>query len=178
MIDPSSSYTDETTDAPDTRWIRELTLSATAGCTGDSAPDASLPERSVESQATLEARPVPMDIALAKAVGKRPTRAQRLRVENASTEIERMQKMLDALDRSGVERTAITLHVGYGTFQPRLDTSLAGTEPLALAAARALRERGHEPPAEIHRIVFSVGTGGTLMVGAPIRCSGRRCPRS
>ena len=28
------------------------------------------------------------------------------------------QELLDTLDRQGVERAAITLHVGYGTFQP------------------------------------------------------------
>jgi S-adenosylmethionine:tRNA ribosyltransferase-isomerase len=70
--------------------------------------------------------------------------------------------LLEALDRKGVERTSITLHVGYGTFQPiRVDQveqhrmEAEGYEVSSVAAAtlsRALAEQ---------RRVIAVGTTTT-----------------
>jgi hypothetical protein len=59
---------------------------ALAGCTGDeerpgeSAPSA-LPSRSVEEQPTLEAKPVPMDVEVAKVVGSRMRPERRRNLE-------------------------------------------------------------------------------------------------
>ena len=70
--------------------------------------------------------------------------------------------MLDALDRRGVERTAITLHVGYGTFKPVrtevVEEHVVDPEPYEISEAaaasinRALDER---------RRVITVGTTTT-----------------
>ncbi len=59
-------------------------------------------------------------------------------------------EILAALDARGVERTAITLHVGYGTFQPirseriadhRMETEFYDVSPAAAEAiGRALRD--------------------------------------
>ena len=72
------------------------------------------------------------------------------------------QELLDTLDKQGVERTAITLHVGYGTFQPvRVGLVEAHTlhpeylsisEPVAEIINRAKREG---------RRVVAVGTTTT-----------------
>ena len=71
-------------------------------------------------------------------------------------------EILNALDRRGVERTAVTLHVGYGTFQPvRVSQVEAHTldperfsigEAAAAAINRAVREG---------RRILSVGTTTT-----------------
>jgi S-adenosylmethionine:tRNA ribosyltransferase-isomerase len=70
--------------------------------------------------------------------------------------------LLDELDARGIERTAITLHVGYGTFQPirseRVEDHLMEAEQFevsreaAAAISRAFRER---------RRVIAVGTTTT-----------------
>lgn len=52
-----------------------------AACTGETSSWEPLPDRSVGAGATLEAKPVPMDVALARTVGKRPSRARAKRVE-------------------------------------------------------------------------------------------------
>ena len=71
-------------------------------------------------------------------------------------------ELLDALERKGVERTAITLHVGYGTFQPvRVDQVEAHTiDPerfsISEAAADAINAARRE-----HRRVVAVGTTTT-----------------
>lgn len=71
-------------------------------------------------------------------------------------------QLLHALDDAGVERTAITLHVGYGTFQPvrvddveehRMEAESFELSPEAAAAiSRALRDR---------RRIVAVGTTTT-----------------
>ena len=58
-----------------------LLLLGLTACTGETSSREPLPDRSVGSQATLDARPVPMDVALGRTVGKRPSRAQARRVE-------------------------------------------------------------------------------------------------
>lgn len=60
-------------------------LALTAGCTGDDegagdAPSA-LPDQSVGSQPTLEAKPVPMEVEVAQVAGGRLKREQRKRLE-------------------------------------------------------------------------------------------------
>ena len=60
-------------------------LALTSGCTSgkddDQAGPSELPSRSVRSQATLEAKPVPTDVAVASVVGRRLEREQRQRLE-------------------------------------------------------------------------------------------------
>ena len=80
------------------------------------------------------------------------------------------RELLDTLDALDVERTAITLHVGYGTFQPvRVDLVEAHTlepeyfsisEPAAEAINRAKREG---------RRVVAVGTTTTRALEAAAR---------
>jgi S-adenosylmethionine:tRNA ribosyltransferase-isomerase len=72
------------------------------------------------------------------------------------------QDLLAALEAAGVERTTITLHVGYGTFQPvrvdhiehhRMEAEQYEVSPVAAEAiSRALRER---------RRIIAVGTTTT-----------------
>jgi S-adenosylmethionine:tRNA ribosyltransferase-isomerase len=79
-------------------------------------------------------------------------------------------EILEALDRRGIERTAITLHVGYGTFQPvRVDDVEAHTvdrERFSISAGaaeainRATRDR---------RRVVAVGTTTTRALEAAAR---------
>ena len=84
-------------------------------------------------------------------------------------------ELLDALARRGVERTAITLHVGYGTFKPvrvdRVEDHVVDPEPYDIsheaadAIARAKREG---------RRVVAVGTTTTrALEDAATRGSGR-----
>ena len=76
-------------------------------------------------------------------------------------------ELLDALDRRGVARTAITLHVGYGTFQPvRVETVEAHTlhaERFSIgdAAAGAINAARREK-----RRVVAVGTTTTRALEA------------
>ena len=57
-------------------------LAVTAGCTGgDEAENAPLPKRSVREQPTLEAKPVPTEVSVARVVGGRLDRDQRSRLE-------------------------------------------------------------------------------------------------
>lgn len=67
-------------------------LCASAGCTGDGgdptgAASSPLPSRSVESGATLAAKPVPMQVSVAKVVGSRLGREKRQRVEKQLTRV-------------------------------------------------------------------------------------------
>jgi S-adenosylmethionine:tRNA ribosyltransferase-isomerase len=70
--------------------------------------------------------------------------------------------LLDALDAAGVERTAVTLHVGYGTFKPvraeTVDDHVVDPEPYVVSpdAAAAIR-RAHDEG----RRVIAVGTTTT-----------------
>jgi S-adenosylmethionine:tRNA ribosyltransferase-isomerase len=78
--------------------------------------------------------------------------------------------MLEALDRRGVERTAITLHVGYGTFQPvrvtEVEAHTVDRERFSISAAaadainRAKRDK---------RRVVAVGTTTTRALEAAAR---------
>lgn len=70
--------------------------------------------------------------------------------------------ILEQLDANGIERTSITLHVGYGTFQPirvdRVEEHEMESEHYVVseAAAAALSRAKHE-----HRRVIAVGTTTT-----------------
>ena len=70
--------------------------------------------------------------------------------------------ILDALDRRGIERVAITLHVGYGTFKPvradRIEDHVVDPEPYTIHAAVA--DRLNAARARGRRIV-AVGTTTT-----------------
>jgi S-adenosylmethionine:tRNA ribosyltransferase-isomerase len=76
-------------------------------------------------------------------------------------------QLLDALTARGIERTAITLHVGYGTFQPvRVDQVEAHTiDPerfsISEAAADAINRAKHE-----NRRIVAVGTTTTRALEA------------
>jgi S-adenosylmethionine:tRNA ribosyltransferase-isomerase len=72
------------------------------------------------------------------------------------------QDLLDALSRRGVEQTAITLHVGYGTFQPvRVDVVEAHTlEPEYFSISEASAETLNRAKREGRR-VLAVGTTTT-----------------
>jgi S-adenosylmethionine:tRNA ribosyltransferase-isomerase len=84
-------------------------------------------------------------------------------------------ELLDALARRGVERVAVTLHVGYGTFKPvrvdRVEEHVVDAEPYEIGAAAAApiaraREEG--------RRVIAVGTTTTrALEDAAIRAGGR-----
>ena len=82
-------------------------------------------------------------------------------------------ELLDALERRGISRTAITLHVGYGTFQPvRVDTVEAHTldaEQFSIgeAAADLINLARREK-----RRVIAVGTTTTRALEAAGRASG------
>jgi S-adenosylmethionine:tRNA ribosyltransferase-isomerase len=82
-------------------------------------------------------------------------------------------ELLDALERRGISRTAITLHVGYGTFQPvRVETVEAHTldaERFSIdeAAADAINLARREK-----RGVFAVGTTTTRALDAAGRAGG------
>jgi S-adenosylmethionine:tRNA ribosyltransferase-isomerase len=85
------------------------------------------------------------------------------------------REMLDALDRRGVERTEITLHVGYGTFKPVrtevVESHLVDPEhyeigePAAAAISRALDAR---------RRIVAVGTTTTRALEDAARCGNGR----
>jgi S-adenosylmethionine:tRNA ribosyltransferase-isomerase len=85
--------------------------------------------------------------------------------------------LLEALDRIGVERAALTLHVGYGTFKPVrtevVEAHVVDPEPYeigvpaAAAIDRALDER---------RRIIAVGTTTTrALEDAALRGGGRPC---
>ena len=90
------------------------------------------------------------------------------------------QELLDALDAREIERTAVTLHVGYGTFQPirveRLDEHQMASEQFdvsaeAAATINAARASG--------RRVIAVGTTTTrTLESVPLDAEGRVVPGS
>ena len=66
--------------------------------------------------------------------------------------------LLDALAARGVERTSITLHVGYGTFKPvrveEVEEHVVDPEPYEISAAAAAaiaRARARRPPRDCGR---------------------------
>ena len=77
--------------------------------------------------------------------------------------------LLDALDKRGVERAAITLHVGYGTFQPirgeHVEQHRLAAEPFEItdAAARAVNRA-----LEDGRRVVAVGTTTTRVLESAV----------
>jgi S-adenosylmethionine:tRNA ribosyltransferase-isomerase len=75
--------------------------------------------------------------------------------------------LLDSLDRRGVGRAEITLHVGYGTFQPvRVEqVEEHRVEPEAYEIGEAAADAITRARAEYHRIV-SVGTTTTRAIEA------------
>ena len=89
-------------------------------------------------------------------------------------------ELLDALDAREIERTAMTLHVGYGTFQPirvdRLDEHQMASEQFdvsaeAAATINAARASG--------RRVIAVGTTTTrTLESVPLDAEGRVVPGS
>jgi S-adenosylmethionine:tRNA ribosyltransferase-isomerase len=80
------------------------------------------------------------------------------------------REMFDALEERGVERTAITLHVGYGTFQPvRADLVEAHTvEPEYFSISEPAAEAINRAKGEGRRVV-AVGTTTTRALEAAAR---------
>jgi S-adenosylmethionine:tRNA ribosyltransferase-isomerase len=80
------------------------------------------------------------------------------------------QKLLDALERRGVTRAAITLHVGYGTFQPvRVELVEAHTlEPEYFSISEAAAETINRTKRDGRRVV-AVGTTTTRALEAAAR---------
>ena len=76
-------------------------------------------------------------------------------------------QLLEALDKRGVERTAITLHVGYGTFQPvRVERVEAHTiDPERFSIGEAAAETINRAKREKRRVV-AVGTTTTRALEA------------
>ena len=78
--------------------------------------------------------------------------------------------LLDALEVQGVGRTAVTLHVGYGTFQPirsnRVEDHVLGTERFEItpAAASAINSALDEG-----RRIVAVGTTSTRVLETAVR---------
>jgi S-adenosylmethionine:tRNA ribosyltransferase-isomerase len=70
--------------------------------------------------------------------------------------------LLDALDRAGVQRATITLHVGYGTFKPvrveRVEDHTVDPEPYEISASAAAAING---ALDEGRRVVAVGTTTT-----------------
>ena len=87
-------------------------------------------------------------------------------------------EMLDDLAARGVERTAVTLHVGYGTFKPvrveRVEDHVVDPEPYEISNAAAAAINGAR---EQHRRVIAVGTTTTrALEDAAIRGGGTLAP--
>ena len=78
--------------------------------------------------------------------------------------------LFDALDARGVTRTAVTLHVGYGTFQPirseRVEEHIVGTEPFEITqpAAQVINTALDEG-----RRIVAVGTTSTRVLETAVR---------
>jgi S-adenosylmethionine:tRNA ribosyltransferase-isomerase len=70
--------------------------------------------------------------------------------------------LLDAIDRAGVERVAVTLHVGYGTFKPvrveHVEAHTVDPEPYEISAAAA---RAINAALDEGRRIVAVGTTTT-----------------
>jgi S-adenosylmethionine:tRNA ribosyltransferase-isomerase len=85
--------------------------------------------------------------------------------------------LLDALTRAGIERTTVTLHVGYGTFKPvRVDAvedHVVDPEPYEIgeAAARAINAA-----LDAGRRIVAVGTTTTRAIEDAARRGGGRVP--
>jgi S-adenosylmethionine:tRNA ribosyltransferase-isomerase len=83
--------------------------------------------------------------------------------------------LLDALDRAGIERTAITLHVGYGTFKPirveNVEEHVVDPEPYEIGdtAARAINAALDDG-----RRVIAIGTTTTRALEDAARRGGGR----
>ena len=79
-------------------------------------------------------------------------------------------EILSALDRRGVERAAITLHVGYGTFQPvRVDQVEAHTvEPERFSISEPAADTINRAKRDGRRII-AVGTTTTRALEAAAR---------
>ena len=78
--------------------------------------------------------------------------------------------LFDALDARGVTRTAVTLHVGYGTFQPirseRVEEHTVGPEPFEITppAAQVINAALDEG-----RRIVAVGTTSTRVLETAVR---------
>jgi S-adenosylmethionine:tRNA ribosyltransferase-isomerase len=85
------------------------------------------------------------------------------------------QALLDALERAGVERTAVTLHVGYGTFKPvrveDVEDHVVDPEPYEIgeAAAHAI-----DAALDAGRRVIAIGTTTTRAIEDAARRGGGR----
>ncbi len=83
--------------------------------------------------------------------------------------------LLEALDRAGIERTTVTLHVGYGTFKPvraeHVEDHVVDPEPYEISDAAA---RSINAALDAGRRVVAVGTTTTrALEDAARRGSGR-----
>ena len=84
--------------------------------------------------------------------------------------------LLQALDARGIERTAITLHVGYGTFQPLRGEQVEAAPP----GGRTLRDNGSRRRGAINRAledgrrVVAVGTTTTRVLESAAASGARR----
>ena len=85
--------------------------------------------------------------------------------------------LLDALTRAGIERTTVTLHVGYGTFKPvRVDAvedHVVDPEPYEIGGAAA---RAINAALDAGRRVVAVGTTTTRAIEDAARRGGGRVP--
>jgi len=83
--------------------------------------------------------------------------------------------ILDRLDDTGIERCAITLHVGYGTFKPvkvdYVEAHVVDPEPYTIA--RDVADRISRARAEGRRVI-AVGTTTTRALEDAARCGGGR----
>ena len=78
--------------------------------------------------------------------------------------------LFDALDAGGVTRTAVTLHVGYGTFQPirseRVEEHTVGAEPFEITPTAA---QDINTALDEGRRIVAVGTTSTRVLETAIR---------
>ena len=78
--------------------------------------------------------------------------------------------LFDALDAGGVTRTAVTLHIGYGTFQPirseRVEEHTVGAEPFEITPTAA---QDINTALDEGRRIVAVGTTSTRVLETAIR---------
>ena len=83
--------------------------------------------------------------------------------------------LLGAIDRAGVERVAVTLHVGYGTFKPvrveQVEDHVVDPEPYEISPAAAASINA---ALDAHRRVIAVGTTTTRAIEDAARRGGGR----
>lgn len=119
-----------------------MMLLTMSGCTGDSEPGTApspLPSRSVDSAATLEAKPVPMDVSVANVAGGKLKRPQAQAIESQVSRV--LSRYFDAAFLAG-EYPRRDFHTALGEFsQGAAQRAASDRDLLTNAAIGAATER-------------------------------------